>query len=71
MPQYERSASSPGSNDFAVYAGAAWTRLLRTAFLLTGDFHEAEDLVQTTLGKPLLSWPFYPLLASRRPRRIL
>ncbi|MGW3357187.1 SigE family RNA polymerase sigma factor [Streptomyces bungoensis] len=56
MPQSETSAASPESPDFAAYAGAAWTRLLRTALLLTGDFHEAEDLVQTTLAKVYARW---------------
>lgn len=30
--------------------------LLRTAYLLTGDRHAAEDLVQTSLAKLYLSW---------------
>jgi RNA polymerase sigma-70 factor (ECF subfamily) len=30
--------------------------LLRTAYLLTGDFGQAEDLVQTALTKTYLSW---------------
>jgi RNA polymerase sigma-70 factor (sigma-E family) len=30
--------------------------LLRTAYLLTGDWHAAEDLVQETLTKLYLSW---------------
>jgi RNA polymerase sigma-70 factor (sigma-E family) len=30
--------------------------LLRTAFLLCGDRHEAEDLVQTTFARLLMSW---------------
>ncbi|WP_116951095.1 SigE family RNA polymerase sigma factor [Jiangella endophytica] len=30
--------------------------LLRTAYLLTGDWHAAEDLVQDTLTKLYLSW---------------
>ncbi|MCX3061537.1 SigE family RNA polymerase sigma factor [Streptomyces beihaiensis] len=42
--------------DFESYAAASWTRLLRTAFLLTGDHHEAEDLVQGTLVKVYLGW---------------
>ncbi|MFI1397713.1 SigE family RNA polymerase sigma factor [Streptomyces sp. NPDC020681] len=37
--------------EFAEFAAVAWPRLVRTATLLTGDFHEAEDLVQTTLAK--------------------
>ncbi|MFE7212429.1 MULTISPECIES: SigE family RNA polymerase sigma factor [unclassified Streptomyces] len=60
MPQYERFAASSGSTDFAAYAGAAWARLLRTALLLTGDYHEAEDLVQTTLAKVYARWGRIP-----------
>ncbi|MFI1293745.1 SigE family RNA polymerase sigma factor [Streptomyces sp. NPDC020792] len=60
MPQYERFAASSGSTDFAAYAGAAWARLLRTALLLTGDYHEAEDLVQTTLAKVYARWGRVP-----------
>ncbi|WP_445526668.1 SigE family RNA polymerase sigma factor [Streptomyces cyslabdanicus] len=60
MPQYERFAASSGSTDFAAYASAAWSRLLRTALLLTGDYHEAEDLVQTTLAKVYARWGRVP-----------
>ncbi|MFC0602156.1 SigE family RNA polymerase sigma factor [Streptomyces palmae] len=41
---------------FAEFAAAAWPRLVRTAHMLTGDFHEAEDLVQTTLTKVYARW---------------
>ncbi|MEQ8145613.1 SigE family RNA polymerase sigma factor [Streptomyces sp. OP7] len=60
MPQYETSAPFPANPDFAAYAGAAWGRLVRTALLLTGDFHEAEDLVQTTLAKVYARWGRIP-----------
>ncbi|WP_069466332.1 SigE family RNA polymerase sigma factor [Actinacidiphila rubida] len=43
--------------DFESWAAARWPRLVRTAYLLTGDHHEAEDLVQTTLAKVYLAWP--------------
>ena len=47
--------------------------LLREAYLLTGDLHLAEDLVQNTLAKAYVSW--YRVAASERPdayvRRIL
>ncbi|WP_225447080.1 SigE family RNA polymerase sigma factor [Streptacidiphilus sp. PB12-B1b] len=42
--------------DFESYAGARWRRLVRTAYLLTGDHHEAEDLVQATLAKVFRNW---------------
>ncbi len=43
--------------DFETFAAARWPRLLRTAYLLTGDHHEAEDLVQVTLAKLYPAWP--------------
>ncbi|MGW0706700.1 SigE family RNA polymerase sigma factor [Streptomyces sp. NPDC002643] len=49
-----------GGGDFAAYATAAWPRLVRTAHMLTGDFHEAEDLVQTTLAKVYARWRRIP-----------
>jgi RNA polymerase sigma-70 factor (sigma-E family) len=42
--------------DFTAYATTAWPRLVRIAHMLTGDFHEAEDLVQTTLVKVHARW---------------
>ncbi|OKK05807.1 RNA polymerase subunit sigma-24 [Streptomyces sp. CB03234] len=48
------------TSDFAEYATASWPRLVRTAQLLTGDFHEAEDLVQTTLAKLYARWRWIP-----------
>lgn len=44
-------ATTAGFDAFVKARGPA---LLRTAFLLTGDRHRAEDLVQTALGK---TWP--------------
>ncbi|MFE9098676.1 SigE family RNA polymerase sigma factor [Streptomyces sp. NPDC007264] len=46
--------------DFAEFASTAWPRLVRTAHMLTGDFHEAEDLVQTTLTKVYARWRWVP-----------
>jgi RNA polymerase sigma-70 factor (sigma-E family) len=34
----------------------AWPRLLRSAWLLTGDWHRAEDLVQTVLVRACARW---------------
>ena len=42
--------------DFAAYMQARQPALLRTAYLLTGNRHAAEDLVQTALAKLYLSW---------------
>ncbi|MEE4542409.1 SigE family RNA polymerase sigma factor [Streptomyces sp. V4-01] len=42
--------------DFSGFVAARWHALARTAYLLTGDFHEAEDLVQTTLARVYPHW---------------
>lgn len=42
--------------EFAAYMSARQPSLLRTAYLLTGDQHTAEDLVQTALAKLYLAW---------------
>ncbi len=52
--------SDAEATDFAAFATAAWPRLVRTARLLTGDHHEAEDLVQTTLAKVYGRWSKVP-----------
>ena len=41
---------------FDQFVHARGPALARTAYLLTGDHHSAEDLVQTTLAKVYLSW---------------
>ena len=42
--------------EFAEFAEGASPQLRRMAFLLCGDWHTAEDLVQTTLAKVFVSW---------------
>lgn len=42
--------------EFLEFASARSGHLFRTACLLTGDWHLAEDLVQETLGKVYRSW---------------
>ena len=42
--------------EFEAYMQARQPSLLRTAYLLTGDQHTAEDLVQTALAKLYLAW---------------
>lgn len=44
------------AEEFVEFATAASPRLRRTAFLLCGDWHTAEDLAQTTLAKMFVSW---------------
>lgn len=41
---------------FRDFVAGRWSSLLRTAYLLTGDEHRAEDLVQTSLAKLWLVW---------------
>jgi RNA polymerase sigma-70 factor (sigma-E family) len=45
------------ATEFAEFASAASPRLRRTAFLLCGNWHTAEDLAQTALAKVYASWP--------------
>lgn len=44
------------TTDFEAYVAQAWPRLLRSAWLLTGDWHRAEDLVQTVLARAYGRW---------------
>ncbi|MGO8960040.1 MAG: SigE family RNA polymerase sigma factor [Streptosporangiaceae bacterium] len=43
-------------DEFIAFAEADAARLRRTAFLLCGDWHTAEDLAQTTLAKVFVAW---------------
>jgi len=42
--------------EFAEYLAVRQPSLLRTAYLLTGDRHQAEDVLQTSLAKLYLAW---------------
>ena len=42
--------------DFRQFAASRQKQLLRSAYLLCGDWHGAEDLVQTALGQLYRSW---------------
>jgi RNA polymerase sigma-70 factor (sigma-E family) len=42
--------------DFTAYLAARQSTLLRTAYLITGDAHTAEDVVQSALARLYLSW---------------
>jgi RNA polymerase sigma-70 factor (sigma-E family) len=41
---------------FEHFAAARWPVLVRAAWLLTGDWHTAEDLAQTTLARTWRHW---------------
>ena len=45
-----------GMTDFEEFAHARAPHLLRSAWLLCGDAHQAEDLVQETLAKVYVRW---------------
>src|SRR5690348_17666862 len=51
-----RMRTQDKDGEFSAYMAARQPSLLRTAYLLTGDRHTAEDLVQTALAKLYLSW---------------
>ncbi len=48
--------AAPSDQEFAELVEAAWPGLYRTAYLLLGEHHLAEDLVQTSLAKTYASW---------------
>lgn len=53
--------TTPGSlgvveADFDAFVGSRYDRLRRAAYVLTGDVHAADDLVQTTMVKLLRHW---------------
>ncbi|MGW2373344.1 SigE family RNA polymerase sigma factor [Kitasatospora sp. NPDC001683] len=54
--------------DFAEFVAACAPKLLRTAWLLTGDPHQAEDLLQTALARV---WPRWDRIAHERPEAYL
>jgi RNA polymerase sigma-70 factor (sigma-E family) len=56
MAGEQTSPRSLRDAEFEEYMSARQPSLLRTAYLLTGDRHSAEDLVQTSLAKLYLSW---------------
>jgi len=51
-----RDGTATKDAEFSAWMSARQPALMRTAYLLTGNHHSAEDLVQTTLAKVYLSW---------------
>ena len=45
-----------GREDFEAFVAARYAARLRTAYLLTGDHHDAEDLLQQTLVRAVGAW---------------
>jgi RNA polymerase sigma-70 factor (sigma-E family) len=45
-----------GREDFEAFVAARYDALLRTAYLLTGDHHDAEDLLQQSLIRAVGAW---------------
>ncbi|MEP9365283.1 SigE family RNA polymerase sigma factor [Nocardioides sp. CN2-186] len=41
---------------FAEFMAARWAALYRTAYLLTGEHHQAEDLLQDVLARTCVRW---------------
>lgn len=60
-------------NEFDRFVAANANGLLRTAYLMVGDLHEAEDLVQETFFKIASRWPRVSRMENRvaYARRIL
>ena len=54
--EVEAGAGARRDAEFSAYLEARQASLLRTAYLLTGDRHQAEDLVQTAFAKLYLAW---------------
>ncbi|MEJ7707159.1 MAG: SigE family RNA polymerase sigma factor [Nocardioidaceae bacterium] len=52
----ERTEPTDQEADFDEFMNAQWAPLFRTAYLLTGDYQLAEDLLQTAFAKVFLSW---------------
>lgn len=48
---------SADEESYCEFVGSRRRKLLRTAFLFTGEWHQAEDLVQIALAKLYLAWP--------------
>lgn len=45
------------AREFDEFVVGSSTRLLRSAYLMTGDRHAAEDLVQEVLSRVYVAWP--------------
>ncbi|MCZ2523975.1 SigE family RNA polymerase sigma factor [Streptomyces sp. HB2AG] len=48
--------NSDTDEGFRAFVVGRWPRMLRTAYLLTGNHHDAEELVQTALARAYAKW---------------
>jgi RNA polymerase sigma-70 factor (sigma-E family) len=56
VPEQHVPAHTDGDAEFRDYVTARGRALLRTAYLLTGNLADAEDLLQAALAKTYLAW---------------
>ena len=64
MPLRTRTGPDTGTPTYEEFVAARWTALYRTAYLLTANHADAEDLAQTALVKAYLSWSRVAAAAS-------
>lgn len=55
-PTLEGASQVTSAEEFVEFVEAVYPQLRRTAFLLCGDWHTAEDLAQTALEKVFVAW---------------
>ena len=55
-PRWRGAGQVTSAEEFVEFAEAVSPQLRRTAFLLCGDWHTAEDLTQTALTQVFMSW---------------
>ncbi|MFD0633607.1 sigma factor [Catenulispora yoronensis] len=48
--------TSSADDEFRDFMAARWPALVRTAYLLTGSHHSAEDLAQTAMVRAFVKW---------------
>ncbi|MFI9825639.1 SigE family RNA polymerase sigma factor [Streptomyces sp. NPDC052013] len=48
--------TSTSDDEFQDFMAARWLALVRTAYLLTGSHHSAEDLAQSALARAFVKW---------------
>ncbi len=58
-------------DEFSAYVGERQRRFVRFAYLLTGDAHEAEDLVQSALARVYRRWSAIEGTADAYVRRAI